>query len=431
MSIGVDSDLYISILTELVQSIKNQENVIAVPDIASMMGKHNIFVVTLCGLAFDSWKNICQKLMESIGFIASFQLDMGNPLHTELFIRFVIPHGFLSGNGLFLMQSPFENEVDLIPYWAQERPEIQIHFLDTEEYDTQCPPMHYAEKLSAAGIRYMKLMDRKGKPDPYQRLAMALLHNDSVSDCDFPISGSFSWEQVDIPEEKFTQYALNLDHEGSGKSKAELFRKLLNITKEDWRYLAAQIENSIERGSLCNVRQTEYGVQFHIDIPIKGLNDVSRTVRTAWIIRQPQRWSLVTAYILDESQQQGAEGQSPLVVRNKNPELFCSVLYSYACGAGERAAENCIPTPIYFQGYEEPVLDGAAGFAWIIIRDARKRFPRWLKKQGVGYLGYYGGWVIHAKSRSQSYEKEKAYADAFAQVLRQNGVDCYVKSRLD
>lgn len=431
MTLHVDDDLYISLFTELTRSIKEQKNIIAIPNIALTLGKRNIFAFTFCGVMPDSWKDICQKLKGAVGFVASFQIDMGNPLHTDLFIRFVISHGFLSGNELFLMKSPLGDEEDFIPYWAQEMPEIQIRFLDAEEYNKQCPPMHYAEGLSTAGIRYIELMSKKGDLNPYQRLAIALLYNDSVLNCDFSIPGPFSWEQVDIPEEKFTQYALNLEHEGSGKSKAELFQKLLNITKKDWRYLAAQIENAMENGSLCNVRQTEYGVQFHIDIPIKGLNDVSRTVRTAWIIREPQKCSLVTAYILDQSQQSGTEGQPPLVVRDTDPEIFYSTLYGYASSAGEQAAENCVPTPMYIHGYEEPIMTGLAGFARVVIHDARKHFPRWLKKQGIGYMGYYGGWVVYAKTRSQSFQKAKAYADAFAKVLRQNGIDCDVESRLD
>ncbi|MDE6881213.1 MAG: hypothetical protein K2P20_07620 [Oscillospiraceae bacterium] len=430
-SLQVDHNLYLSLLTELIRSIQEQEHTIAIPDIALTLGKHNIFAVTFCGIAPDSWRGMCQGLTGATGFAASFRLDMDNPLHTGLFIRQLIPHGFLSGRELFLMQSPFEDEAELIPCWVRERHDIQIRFLGVQEYAEQCPPMHCAEGLSAAGMRFRKLMLQKGGEDLYQKLAMALLHNESVSNCDFSISGPFSWEQVNIPEEKLTQYALNLEHEGSGKSKAQLFQQLLHITKEDWRYLAAQIEDAVESGSLCNVRQTEHGVQFCIDIPIKGLNGASRTVRTAWIIRQPQRCSLVTAYILSQSQQKEPEGQVPLVVRDADPELFCSVLYGYASSAGARAAENCIPTPVYVSGYTEPVLQGLVGFAWVEIPDARKRFPRWLKKRKIGYAGYRGGWAVRAKASGQSFEKAKAYADAFAKVLRQNGIDCDVGTRLD
>lgn len=344
----MDRDLYLSVLTELVNSIKERGNLITIPNIAMKLGRHDIFIITLSCITNAVWRDICQKLKGSTGFIASFQLDMGNPLHTDLFIRSLIPHGFLYGNELFLMHQPFESDEDLLPLWLLDQPKIQVRFIDMDDFEKRCPQIPDAENLSTAGIRYMELIEEKGEPNLYQRLAIALLHNDDIANCDFSITGPFSWEQVNIPENKLVKYALNTEHEGSGKSKAKLFQQLLNITKDDWRYLAAQIENAIECGSLQNVRQTEHGVQFHIDIPIKGLNGTSRIVRTAWIIRQPQQCSLVTAYILDKSQQKETAGEQPLIVRNADPELFCSVLYGYASGAAEQAAKKCIPTPMYF-----------------------------------------------------------------------------------
>lgn len=427
----VDNDLYISVLTELVGSIKERDSLVAVPNIAMTLGKHNIFLITLCSITDAAWRGVCENLKGATGFVASFQLDMGNPLHMDLFIHSLIAHGFLYGNELNILQLPFEDQEDLIPLWIQDQPDIQVRFIDLEEFEKLCPQMPNAEDLSSEGTRYMELMEKKGEMNLYQRLAFALLHNEDIADCDFSITGPFSWEQVNIPENKLTKYALNTEHEGSGKGKAKLFQELLNITKEDWRHLAAQIENAIECGALQNVRQTEHGVQFHIDIPIKGLNDASRIVRTAWIIRQPQQCSLTTAYILGKSQQQETEGEQPLIVQNADPELFCSVLYGYASGAGERAAKNCIPTPMYIYGYDEPIMDGAAGFAWVVIHDARKRFPRWLKKQQIGYLGYNGGRIVRAEGCGQSYDRAKAYANTFAKVLRQNGIECTVESRLD
>ena len=431
VTLAVDGDLYRSLLTEFVRSIRERDHVAVVSNLPLTLGKHNIVVFTFWGMAPAAWKSVCGKLQDAAGFVGSFQIDRGNPLHTDLLIRSLAPCGFLAGKDLFLRRVPFECEEDLIPCWAQDLPEMRLHFLDPEEYENRRPPMTDAEEVSAAGVRYLTLMENKGEADLYQRLARALLQNDSVERCTFVVPGPFSRGQVDLPEKKFTQYALNLDHTGSGRSKAELFQRLLQIKKEDWRYLAAQIEDAMEHGTVCAVRQTEYGVQFQMDLPIRGLNDTSRTVRTAWIIRQENQCSLVTAYILDRSKQTGEEGQVPHVVRETDPALFCSVLYQYASGIGRQAANKCIPTPVYLCGEEEPLLNGTFGSAWVVIHDARKRFPRWLRKQGIGYAGYRGGWVVRAKGGSPSFEKAKAYADAFAKILRQNGVDCKVESRLD
>ena len=302
-----------------------------------------------------------------------------------------------------------------------------------DEYENRCSLVcnENEKELSAAGIRYRNLMKGKGTPDFYQRVATALYHDGEIEKCEFSIHQPFSWDHIDIPEAKFTHYALDLGHENGGKEKAKLFQKLLNIKKEDWRYLAAQIENAMENGTICGVRQTKYGVQFHIDIPIKGRNDISRMVRTAWIIRCPNKCSLTTLYILEQSKQTKGEGQSPLIVQSTNPELFCSILYGYASSAGERAVEKYLTTPMYIHGCEEPVLEGPVGIAWIIIRDARRRFPRWLKKQGIGRLGYNGGWIVRPTIKGQSYEKEKAYANTFAKILQQNGIECTVESRMD
>ena len=427
---GVDSAFYVSLLTALVRSIKEREHVLAVPEIALMMGRHNIYAVTLCSISSGAWAGICRGLQGAIGFVGSFELDLGNPLHVELFIRLMIPSGFLAGGELCL-EKPYDGEEEVVPDWAQEERRIQIRFLEETEYEKKCPPVNAAKELSGGGVRYRELAEKKGGLDPYQRLALALLNDDQIQDCQFSITGPFSWDQIEIPTKKLTEYALNPKHEGDGKSKALLFQKLLSITKQDWRYLAAQIENAMESGSIQNVRQTDYGVQFHIDIPIKGLNGISRIVRTGWIIRQPQKCSLTTAYILDKSQQQDVEGKSPLIVRAADRELFCAILYGYASNAGNLAVKNCIPTPMYVGGYEEPEMEGLCGFASVVIRDARTRFPKWLKKQGIGYLRACGGWAVFAEGYGQSYERAKAYADAFARVLRQNGVACEVHAALD
>jgi len=122
----------------------------------------------------------------------------------DLFIHSLIAHGFLYGNELNILQLPFEDQEELIPLWIQDQPDIQVRFIDLDEFEKRCPQMPTAEDLSSAGSRYVELMEKKGEPNLYQRLAYALLHNDDIADCDFSITGSFSWEQVNIPENKLT-----------------------------------------------------------------------------------------------------------------------------------------------------------------------------------------------------------------------------------
>lgn len=73
------------------------------------------------------------------------------------------------------------------------------------------------------------------------------------------------------------------------------------------------------------------------------------------------------------------------------------------------------------------VNDGyPCGFAWVIIKPARGAFVKYLKENGIGRSGTYGGWMLYASEfcsyHGQSmYVKEEA-ARAFAEVLRSNNI---------
>ena len=86
---------------------------------------------------------------------------------------------------------------------------------------------------------------------------------------------------------------------------------------------------------------------------------------------------------------------------------------------------------MYIDGFIEPVMDGEIGFADIIITDGRNGFVKWLKKNNIGYKYYKKGFAIPAKAPGQSIERAKAYAEAFAKILKQNDIECYTIHRLD
>ena len=87
---------------------------------------------------------------------------------------------------------------------------------------------------------------------------------------------------------------------------------------------------------------------------------------------------------------------------------------------------------------KNPGAYGACGFAWVTIRPARGPFVTWLKKQKIGSLAYGGGWQLWTNhvitlpdEWSQSIDIKEDACYAFAQVLRENGIDAYAGSRLD
>ena len=77
------------------------------------------------------------------------------------------------------------------------------------------------------------------------------------------------------------------------------------------------------------------------------------------------------------------------------------------------------------------VEGGVCGFAGVVIKPARGKFVSYLKKLGMGYKHYYGGWYVSVREFNQSLTRKEAYAEAFAKVLGEAGMSCYVDSRMD
>ena len=97
-----------------------------------------------------------------------------------------------------------------------------------------------------------------------------------------------------------------------------------------------------------------------------------------------------------------------------------------------------VGTPTEFFGndidYSKPVSvvnDGVCGFAGVVIKPARCKFVSYLKSIGKGYKHYYGGWYVSVREFNQSLTRKEAYAEAFAKVLGEVGMGCYVDSRMD
>ena len=106
------------------------------------------------------------------------------------------------------------------------------------------------------------------------------------------------------------------------------------------------------------------------------------------------------------------------------------VIWTEACVAGKTAVEE------YHREYGEPKK---CGFGHVNIRPARGKFVNFLKKVGVGNLGYNGGYNVsyydimddHKYSYTQSMDLKEEGCDAFAKVLHKYGIDAYSVSMAD
>ena len=77
------------------------------------------------------------------------------------------------------------------------------------------------------------------------------------------------------------------------------------------------------------------------------------------------------------------------------------------------------------------VEGGACGFAGVVIKPARGKFVSYLKSIGIGNKHYYGGYYVSVREFGQSLARKEAYAEAYARVLSEEGMSCYVDSRMD
>lgn len=139
----------------------------------------------------------------------------------------------------------------------------------------------------------------------------------------------------------------------------------------------------------------------------------------------------------------------------KLTDAECAALHAKAHEAGLQAANTTVPTPIVVYTPKDPFAadngqswlqqadlsqpvyheeGGACGFGWVEVRPVTGGIGKWYRKHERDY-GYYSDYsrAFHVRSplRTQSYERNLAYARGYAEVLKAAGVDAYGTGRLD
>ena len=124
-------------------------------------------------------------------------------------------------------------------------------------------------------------------------------------------------------------------------------------------------------------------------------------------------------------------------MKTKQPKVDPAVyraLVAKAHEAGLDAGFASRPTPMVVtdqvRNQSWLVDEGACGFAWINFK-GNTAFGRWAKKAGVARPAYGGGLQVWVREFGQSVDRKSAYAGAYAQVLKDAGIDAYAGSRLD
>ena len=126
-------------------------------------------------------------------------------------------------------------------------------------------------------------------------------------------------------------------------------------------------------------------------------------------------------------------------MKSKERELYEKAhLAGMRAGNGEKVTPMVVGTPSTPFGsdidHSKPtyfVEGGVCGFAGVVIKPARGKFVSLLKKHDLGWKHYYGGFYMTCREFGQSLARKEAYCEAFARVLGEEGIRCYVDSRMD
>ena len=110
-------------------------------------------------------------------------------------------------------------------------------------------------------------------------------------------------------------------------------------------------------------------------------------------------------------------------------------LIERATAAGIDAGVKCAPIPMDVidraGGQLWRIDDGACGFAWVTVKPANCAFANWAKRTGIMRPAYGGGVQYWVSEFGQSVDRKSAFAGAFADVLREAGINAFAGSRLD
>ncbi len=433
-------EVYRTIIWDLADALSQQWNTLNLETFPIILARKNIHCISVNSLCRKISYAVDRSLQKANGYLGAIELDSGNPIQMKIFSEFLIKDAALIDGQVVLelgwegvLDTPFEGSNTFEPRGLRVVKFGELNALSTE--------LVAKGGLSPRGQISLERYSGKRKFTLQERVLAALAFRVPVEDG----KGSYSFDagrdptnplEAELPESKFVRYLLDPNHP-NGSSKAKFFRETLGINADDWRYLAAQLHDGLKAATLVELGvktwQEGLGVTFNAVIPVVGRNGRTVAVDTNWIMEPGQQPRLSTAVPAKKpaSITVGSSGVRPPVVSS---DVFgdhrWEAIFQIGSDAGKAAAMNVVPTPMKVQGYDIE-MEGLCGNAWVRVKDARRGFARWAIRTNHAYRHYQSGAQIFTEAGSQSIDRAVAYATAFAEVLRHNGIDCTVSSRLD
>lgn len=426
-------DRFLTIICDLAETMSASGSSMSEDELQNVLAKKNIWAIVTQGLADECRSKVENSLKNCGAFLGWVKVDWGNPIHADIFANSLFQDMFIDENGIYKL-SKFEvgseerEEEDLLIKEYKSKREVKL--LNHEEFHERAPELFTVEDPSERALLSVRRI--AGETTSHRmKVGKALAHSyDAVGS--FRTFSTLKPEdgiEFFVPEAKLTKYLLNLDHPKGG-AKAQFFRDTLNIIKEDWRFLADQFCQAASNSEFYRLEVTGYGVMHGAQVLITGRNGRQAVIETGWKLEEVGPAQFVTAYPGDEKKLGALEafpGRVPEVGLSSSDRW--RAIHEMAHTNGMKHSEKKTPTPMLLEG-GRAIWEGACGFGWVSLPNARVPFAKWALKEGIGFATR-PGVHISSKLKTQSVQKNFAYAVGYAQVLKANGIECRAESRLD
>ncbi|SDX41366.1 DUF6883 domain-containing protein [Paenibacillus sp. PDC88] len=431
-SYSIDENLYYTLLLKLTDSLTGNWHTFSRSRFLNLCTNTVPYIecVVITNITLNLAKKIDNQLSDLEYYIGGSTMDYQNPLHVILFNEYLMHSVRIVNNEICYVDAADINN------WEIYYPNYTLKFVDEFVFDNNIRDI-WRNNLSTGGLDAVKVFFNKGRDYHHNKVGLALMRAvfEGKIDKEFELEINYpdAESAIVIPRKKLENYALDLTHP-DGRTKAKYFKEALSIEQTDWRYMEEQIRLGIHEAEVSGIKIDEHGIKYYADIGVSGRNGVNKVIRTAWIIRKNEPIQLTTLYPLDFKEQFEVNYDiRPLLAVSKEDEKEgadkWSEVYRLANQLGEVYLSECVPTPVFIEGFSGYGSEGLLGWAYINIYDLQHEFIKWLEFNRLGHV--YEDYYRIVVDRKGCYEKSVAFAEGVCKVLRANEIDCEVIKHLD